>query len=292
MTDAKKKAIGPLSHSSASTLLECEQRYAYYKIDGVPQDTDYVKSDALAIGSAFHKVLEDSRHEKPESIRVALLKCVEDPEVRLPEDEILLVHAMLLKYLRLHKQMGFKILAIEIAIETKEVIGYVDAIMEDHDGKWWIVDLKAKKSLSPTEIAMLPTDPQLNLYAAHAAMIAEQLGLDMQKFGGCRWRVVTKTTAKQKRGETDAEYVARLANENIKAYDIPVPFNEEAAAERLETHLDLYKRTQKLAKSKPIKNFKSCNSFFSPCAYWSRCYGKNYSDSLDTSHLTVLGDEG
>ena len=291
MTDAKKKAIGPLSHSSASTLLECEQRYAYYKVDGFPNDPDYVKSDALAIGSAFHKVLEDSRHEKPESIRKAILACVEDPEIRLPESEVLLLHAMILKYLRLHKQMGFKVLAIEIGIETKEVIGYIDAVMEDHQGMWWIVDLKAKKSLSPTEIAMLKTDPQLNLYAAHAGMIADMLKLDVKKFGGCRWRVVTKTTAKQKTGESEADYVARLADSNVKAYDIPVPFDEAAAAERLETHLALHKRTKSLAKSKPIKNFKACNSYFSPCPYWSRCYGKTYSESLDQTHITVLGEE-
>lgn len=289
MTEPKKKAIGPLSHSSASTLLECEQKYAYYKIDGAPNDPDYVKSDALAIGSAFHKVLEDSKHEKPESIRASLLACVEDPEVRLPESEILLCHAMVLKYLRLHKQMGFKVLAVEIGIETKEVVGYIDAIMEDLQGFWWIVDLKAKKSLSPTEIAMLKNDPQLNLYAAHAGMIAEMLNLDVKKFGGCRWRVVTKTTAKQKAGETDAAYVARLADDHVKAYDIPVPFDEAAAAERLQTHLELFKRTQKLPKSKPLKNFKSCNSFFSPCQYWSRCYGKTFTEMQDATHVTVLG---
>lgn len=291
MTEAKKKTIGPLSHSSASTVLECEQKFAYYKIDGFPNDPDYVKSDALAIGSAFHKVLEDSKHEKPESIRASLLACTEDPDVRLPESEVLLCHAMVLKYLRLHKQMGFKVLAVEIGIETKEVVGYIDAIMEDLQGFWWIVDLKAKKSLSPTEVAMLKNDPQLNLYAAHAGMIADSLKLDAKKFGGCRWRVVTKTTAKQKNGEADAAYVARLADDHVKAYDIPVPFDEAAAAERLATHLELYKRTQKLAKSKPIKNFKSCNSFFSPCQYWSRCYGKTFTEMQDATHVTVLGGE-
>lgn len=274
----KKPQAQPLSHSSAETLSTCEQRYHYYKIQQAPQDPDYQKADSLSLGSAFHKVLEDSKHEKPASIRDELIKCTQDPDIQLPESDILLAHAMVLKYLRLHKQMGLKVLAVEVDIETKEVKGYVDAIMEDGDGKWWIVDMKTWKDLKPHAVVMLQKDPQAMLYASHAALIAEQLGLDLSKFGGCRWRVVTKSSAKLQSKETEAEYIMRLVEKHLSAYDIPIPFQESDASERLEAHLVMHKRTTKLLKEAPRRNYKACYNYFSPCPYWSRCYGKTYSE--------------
>lgn len=285
----EKKTPGPLSHSSASTLLECEQRYVYYKIDGAKEDSDYVKADSLGLGSAFHKVLEDSHHEKPVSISAALQALVDDPEVKLNAEDLLLCHAMVLKYLRLHKQMGLKVLAVETEIKTKWVHGFVDAIMEDADGKWWIVDLKTYKDLKPSTVAMLSRDPQLTLYAAHAFYLAEIHGLDLSKFGGCRWRVVTKSSARQKATETEADFVKRLADDHVKAYDIPVQAAMFDTQERLDLHVDLHKRTQKLVKVKPVRNYRACFNFFSPCPYWSKCYGKTYSEMLsDQEHVTVL----
>lgn len=283
---SKKNTPGPLSHSSAQTLMSCEQRYVYYKVDGFPNDPDYEKADSLALGSAFHKVLEDSRHEKPESIRAELEKCVTDPEIKLPKSDILLAHAMILKYLRLHKQMGFKVLAVETEIKTDWCHLFVDAILEDHQGFWWITDLKTYKQLP--NVAQLSRDPQLLLYAGHAAMLAEILKLDLKKFGGCRWRVVTKSTAKMQPKEDEAAFVKRLVEKHLKAYDIPVPFEPSAVEERLEIHQTLQKRSVKLAKGKPLRNYTACFNYFQPCQYWSRCYGKTYSEMQDFTHVTVL----
>lgn len=283
---SKKNTPGPLSHSSAQTLMTCEQQYAYYKIDGFPHDPDYQKADSLALGSAFHKVLEDSKHEKPASIRAELEKCIDDPDIRLPADDLLLCHGMILKYLRLHKQMGFKVLAVETEIKTEWFHGFIDAVMEDHQGFWWVVDLKTYKTLP--NVAMLTRDPQLNLYAGHAAVLAETLKLDLKKFGGVRWRVVTKSAAKMQPKEDEATFVKRLVEKHVKAYDIPVPAEVLAPEERLELHQALYKRSLKLVKTKPVKNYASCFNYFSPCRYWSRCYGKTYTEMQDFTHVTSL----
>lgn len=264
----------PLSHSSASLLLDCEERYVHYKIRKTEQDPDYVKSDALAVGSAFHWILENSRHEKPKSITADLAHCAADKDIRLPEEEFALVHAMVLRYLRLHHQEmpGFKVLEVETEIKTEMFHGFIDAILEDPEGRWHILDLKTYKTLYRPGLAALPRDAQLNLYAGHAPLLAEMHNLDMKRFGGVRWRVVLKSTAKQKASESTAEFVKRLVDKHISAFDIAVPLEKMAIDERMETHRLLWEKSKELQTRKPLKNFKSCFSFYSACPYFSRCH--------------------
>lgn len=271
----------PLSHSSATTLTGCEQRYVHYKVLRTPEDPDYEKSSALALGSAVHWILEKSRHEKPQSITHDLQICQHDPTIGLSEDDVPLAHAMVLKYLRLHQRMGLRVLAIEIKIETDWFLGYVDAIVEDQDGNWWVLDLKTFKTLQPSAVKQLPLDPQLTLYAAHHEKIADMLGLLPEKFAGVRWRVVTKTTAKQKKNEGYVDYVKRLVDEHITATDIPVPVAMLQTEERLAEHRRLWERSAALKASNgagAVKNYKECFSYFSPCPYWSRCMGAPFSE--------------
>lgn len=268
----------PLSHSSAGLLLECEQRYVHHKVLKTKPDPDYVKSDALAVGSAFHWILEKSRHEKPKSITEDLEHCVMDEDILLPEEEMPLVHAMVLKYLRLHQASGFKVLEVETELKTEMFHGFVDAIVEDPMGFWYILDLKTYKTLNPASIRALTKDPQLNLYAAHAPLLAKIHNLDEKRFGGCRWRVVTKSSAKQKASESTADYVMRLVEKHLSSYDLTVPVAKLSPAERAETHRALWEKTKELKTRPPIRNYKNCLSYFSPCPHWSQCYGKTFSE--------------
>lgn len=270
---------GPLSHSSATTLLGCEQKYVYYKVDKVPNDPDYVKGDALALGSAVHKILEKSRHEKPVSITVDLEECATDPDIMLPREDFALAHAMALKLIRLHKRMGLKVLAVEQEIQTPEFIGYIDAVMADPMGKWWIVDVKTWKSLPALE--PLYRDPQLTLYASYVSLLAESLKLNLADFAGVRWRVATKSTAQQKSGEEYGAFIQRLVDKHIRAYDIAIPFEHLDTESRLTDHRRLHDRAMKLASGEAtaLKNFGHCMNYFTPCAYFSRCHGKNFSDT-------------
>lgn len=280
--EVKQPEVGPLSHSSAKTLTACEQKYVFYKVQSAPKDPDYVKSDALAVGSAFHWILENSLHEKPKNIVESLDHCEKDVDILLPKSQRCLVHAMVLYYRRLHVKMGFKVIYVELGIKTKDTIGYIDAIMEGPDGRWWIVDLKALASFYMPTINSLFMDPQLNLYAAHASLIAKELGLDPKRFGGCRWRVVTKSKANQRELEDDVSFVKRLmASSAIKAHDIEVPIELMAPKETLARHKELYKVSKKLYKpgAKPAKNFDNCFKFNKPCEYYSRCHGHTYSEA-------------
>lgn len=274
----------PLSHSSAQTLLGCEQKYYFYKVEGAPHDPDYHKSDALAIGSAVHDILEHSRHEKPESLSKAVEKTIKDPEIQLPKEHANMVVGMVIKYCRLWKKLGLRVLEVEPAIESEEVSGFIDVIEEDQDGKWWITDVKTWKDLKPVKLAEAPSDPQLNLYAAHAPQLAEKFDLPFENFAGVRWRVVTKTSAKQRAKESARDYIKRIADKHLKAYDIAIPKHLLNPPAQLARHLELQKRAKQLKSKrgkKPSRNYGNCFSFFSPCEYWSKCHGgKCYSDQM------------
>lgn len=285
-------AAPPLSHSSASTLQGCEQRYVHYKVLRTPEDPDYEKSEALAIGSAVHWILEKSKHEKPASISTDLAICVRDPTIGLREEDVPLVHAMVLTYLRLRKRVPLRVLAVEVEIRTDWMLGYVDIVEEEEDGSWWITDVKTWKTLNDAQVKQLPKDPQLNLYAGHHEVVAELLGLLPEKFAGVRWRVVTKTSAKQKAGEDYLTYVKRLADKHLEAHDIPVPRVLLHPGERLAEHRRLWERSAVLIASGGVgatKNYKTCFDFFSPCQFWSACHGQTFSDDIPLNITTEKG---
>ncbi len=273
----------PLSHSSAQLLLGCEQRFHFYKIERVTPDPGQTKSDALAIGSAFHSILERSLHEKPASITAELARCTADPDIGLDEEDQALVHGMVLRYLRLHKKSGLRVLAVEVEIKSDDFLGYIDAVMEDSEGKWSIVDLKTWGSLTDAQMRQLPKDPQMNLYGSKMALVAEQLGLLPENFVGVRWRVAVKSTSKRKKTEDYGTYVKRLADDHLRAVDIFIAKEKLDCEGRLDIHKRLWEKSERLRAGveKPIKNFGNCYSYFRACEYFSRCHSGLFSEPAD-----------
>ena len=277
----KAKKPDPLSHSSAKTLQGCEQKYVHYKVLKTPKDVDAVEGDAFSIGKAVHYLLEVSRHETPKGIDKLLDHCESDPDIALDPEHRWLVAAMAIKMARLHRRLGFKVLETEFGIgDGEKVTGYVDAIMEDSEGHWWIIDVKTTKNLYLANVPALCQDPQLNLYAAHREQIAEKYNLDVNRFAGCRWRVVTKPQLKKKKDEADVDYTKRLI-ESAKAYDIAVPLINMDPEAALSRHLELFDLAKKLhsPKAKPKRNYGHCLSYFRPCDYWASCFGSLYSQT-------------
>ena len=267
--------FSPLSHSSANLLLSCEQKYYHHKIARTSADPDYEDGDALVVGKAFHHVLEVTNHKKPKSIRDHLEKY--EP---LPDHYYNLVHAMLIKAYRIQKLIGLEVVACEVELATEQFLGYVDAIMKEKNGNWWIVDFKTAATFNYNTANLLHRDPQMSLYAFYRHLLAEIVGLDPDKFQGTRWRVVTKSKAKQRGDESDADFVKRLVDKSIKAFDIPIPYNMEAVAERGFLHSRLVTRAKKLADgdATPIKNYGNCFAYFKPCKFFSQCHGQTFSE--------------
>lgn len=277
---SKKEVKTALSHSTAKNMLLCEEKFVNYKVRNLPYDKDYSKSTALSLGSAVHWILEHSLGDYPKDIMADLDHCETDPDIMLPPEERYLAQAMVIKLVRLNKKCGHRFVAVEPSIDNSWFTGKIDMIVEDGAGLWWIGDYKCLKSFRPeTDGPPLFRDPQLNIYASRSDEIAKLLGLDPTKFGGTRYRVCTKSSAKRQPKETEVDIVMRLVN-SIKAYDVEIPVAGMNPSFAEVLHKKLYKRSMDLRKdpTKAVKNYNSCMNFFKPCEYWSKCHGALYSE--------------
>lgn len=267
-----------LSHSSANTLRGCSRKYFHYKVAKTDVDPDYNPNlQSFAVGKAFHQVLEDNMHKKPEKIvNVIEAAC----EVNgCDEENIPMLHAMLLRYYEDHKTSGLEVVKCEYKIDDETVIGYVDVVMKGREGSWRIVDLKTYKSLYYVKPANLTRDYQLNLYASFKDTIAKDLGLDPLKFQGCTLRVVTKPSLKQRKDESYVEYVTRM-KASAKFLDIHIPSNLMSPLEVREAHEELYRETIEMRKwgKKGVCNFNNCFAYNTPCQFYSQCHDGTFSE--------------
>lgn len=276
----KKAADTRLSYSSATLLKNCSQKYYYHKVSMPGRDIDAdVNYDAFNVGKAFHWVMEENMHTDEDLDELVTAAC-STFEVETSQS---MIHAMLLRYLQCHKASGLTAVYCELGLDTKDFIGFIDVILKDEaTGDWWLGDLKTAKIVAATTFARLKKDVQLNLYASFAPWIADELGLDLKKFRGCRYRVTSKSVLKRKISESYYEHVRRTAK-NVKSYDIIIPIEEMQPNETFKEHKRLHAQTMKMreGKVKPSKNLSYCDSFFKPCEFWSQCYGKTFTEMKD-----------
>jgi hypothetical protein len=270
----------PLSYSSLTLLKNCSMKYYNYKVAQVAKDPDSEDNmEAFNVGKAFHWILEESKHTE-ENLDKLLEQAIKAFEV---EDHKSMLHAMVLRYVKLHQKSGLQLIKCELGLETDIFIGFVDAIMLDpNTNKWYIVDLKTAKILPKTTFARLKTDTQLNLYSYFKDDIALLLGLDRSNFGGARYRVVTKSSLTQKATESYHAHVIRTAK-NIKAYDIIIPASQLDPKGAFQEFKKAHTKSMKLRKGtlKPEKNLSYCDSFFRPCEYWSQCHKDTFTKCKD-----------
>jgi len=279
MSEENKVQDTRLSYSSATLLKNCSQKYFYYKVAGVARDEDAeVNYDAFNIGKAFHWVMETNNHSE-DNFHDLLDQAVKTFEV---EEARGMIHAMLLRYLQVHKKSGLEVVHCEFELTTDLFIGFIDVILKDADGNWWIGDLKTAARYSEITAAKLHNDVQLNLYASFAKEIASYFKLDPNKFRGARYRVTTKSVLKKKVTESYADHVKRTAN-NVKSYDIVIPLEKMDPKGVFAEHKKLHTRSMKMreGKLKPEKNLSQCDSFFKPCEYFSQCHGKCFTELKD-----------
>ena len=278
MSEVEKSA--PLSYSSASLLNNCEQRYWHYKVAATEKDSDFAEDyAAFDIGKTFHQVLEKNLHTR-ENLDLLLDESCKEFKT---EENKEMIRAMLNVYLDMHEASGLKCVKCETAISSPEVIGFIDAIMVEPRGGWFICDLKTAGRWMPSVLAKLPTDYQLNLYSHFADGIADLLELDPSKFKGCLYRVATKTTISQKSNESDKAFYNRLYK-TVKAFDIFVPKSSMDIEGVWGRHIEAFNRSLELREgSIPRRNYGQCESYFRPCPYWSNCHG-----DLNTKCLTKV----
>ena len=271
------ETVEPLSYSSSNELLSCQQKYVYRKVQKVDRDVD-APMDTLAmdIGSTLHKCLEDCNHDLTGFEVETLFKVMKAYQV--PSEQGPMLWAMLRKYKELHLSSDVTCVSVEEEKKDEDYIGYVDAIMKDRDGGLWITDLKTAAKISPFLTSRLPRDRQLNIYL-------HKLG--KEKFKGCKYRVVTKSTLKRRKDES-FDYYSDRVYERIKAVEYTIPIELMTPDEEGERFKDLRNIQVDLWKGKkPIRNFQNCDSYFRPCEYWSKCHGQIYSDEPKITEISI-----
>jgi hypothetical protein len=254
---------------------------------GYPIDTDASEdTEAFTIGKAFHKCLEDFKHNlKGFTFQNCSDICatfdIEDV------DTICLIFAMLGKYKQVHELTNLSVVACELEISTPLFFGVVDVVMYEPNVGFWIVDIKTAGSWTENTAITASSHTQLNIYSRYAEEIAHAVNLPNTPFAGCRLRVTTKSRLGRKTDESNAKYIERLIA-GTKSLDIIVP--KETMI--IETVAKAHEETSKsIMSAKPEDiakfpcNFGNCFSYFKPCNHYSRCHGKNYTDS---PKLTVL----
>jgi hypothetical protein len=276
---AKKKPdpLNPkkLSHSSAGVLLGCERRY-WHKLFSTPYDFDYNDDQkALRIGKGFHRVLELAKHGAV--TKDHFVQALAEENIGHPQERGLIL-AMVNSYLGLHRKSKLEVIACEIEIGDKHILGYIDAIYVDSNKNWYIGDLKTAGKLAGDLLSRLSDDPQLNLYSFYAPEVAQSLGLDLDKFIGCLYRVTTKATIKMKKDETTSEYAKRI-QPKIESYEIGIPRNDaviKATRDRMENLFERHVEIHSAKVSQTVQNYGNCFNYFRPCPYWSQCRGHTY----------------
>lgn len=267
-----------VSYSSSGLFQSCARKFYHRKIKNTPIDPDANEdTTALRVGKCFHQILEDCMHKREFYKTPILKKAFIDNDIT---DDTLkgLIMGMVKKYLILHEKQGLTVIAVEIKIGDETLIGYVDAIMVDDGGGWYIVDLKTAGRLNNSLLSRLSKDPQLNIYSFYTPQIAEMLKLDPKMFRGTRYRVTTKAQIKKNKKESLIEFVQRVFD-RVESFDIFIPVESLIPAKTHSHFMRLREKMEELSEMKEEfvpQNFGNCEAYFKPCEYWSRCYGKTF----------------
>lgn len=292
MRQVGKKPDLRLSYSSAQDLRLCEQRWFHRKVAKTPVDNDYEEGDHFMIGKAFHHILEHTLHEKPEKMSRALKECVKHEDILLKEEYFPLVTAMVLTYCKLHEKSGLSVVCVEEEIEEEDFFtGFIDAIMEDSEGNWYVVDLKTTGSFRIDYIPPLIKNTQLSLYSAYAMTAAKEYDLDPEKFSGARYRTTLKPRLKRAGKESAGQYAKRLLG-SCKSYDIHIPV-EMLDLDALDEHAIVQKRAEMLIKKKdnPRRNYSNCTAFFSSCPYFSKCHDLEFTEAIEQMEILEVSND-
>lgn len=190
-----------LSASQVTLLQTCERAYLYKYILKLPE----TKGEALYFGSAFDKVVD-----KPELI---------DQDHEGLDEREYPYRAILRKMVSSHARATEwlpKPMAIQVAIETPAVKGFVDAVRLDTDsGAWFIAERKTAGRIDETKREWLHNDIQVATYIAHVEHLARHLSLNPASFAGLTYEVTQKPQERMKKSETPDEFAERATSETV-----------------------------------------------------------------------------
>lgn len=263
------------SYSASNMANKCKRKWFLKYIMKAPFDAD-VSDDALALreGKAMHQVLEFSLRDAANYKEEYLIQATKDNE--LDTESMFRVYACLYSYYRLHAPSCLQVVGTEIEVGDENFVGYIDSIMADRNGYFWLEDTKSSGMVMETLFSRLEQDTQLNLYAYYAFQVAEKLKLPLAKFAGVRYRVVQKPRIVPRSGETFKDYAKRA---DCKAHDVEIPLAALDPEVAYRQHMALRAEMVGLTEEQACPNRQSCIDYNRPCEYWSHCHkGKTHSE--------------
>lgn len=285
-----------LSNSSMNVFNSCERKGFLQYIEKAKPDIDYVRPGYFAFGTAYHFVLEKTKHEA-NNYDISLLERACDNEcIYFPNDGAKIA-ACINSYWGLIRGSEWKPHAFEKWFQNDLARGKLDLIVVKNDGYWVISDAKTNgMALSPTKKIELINDSQMNLYGAFHDIIAKSCNLDPTKWLGCLYREVEKPRQHYKIGESFEEFYNRISEKGIPNHrEIFISRDEMNWDNSYNNFLLTLKRAREIQyaylNGKPIEtkqNFSNCKKFGTPCEYWSRCYGCLYSSNLSDDKKNIL----
>lgn len=278
-----------LSYSACCQLQSCQKQFYLQRIAKVAKDSD-VTDDATALtyGKCYHRVLELTRHSQANFTMPLFDSVIKEHFPEVVSDGFLTVtgdnkelqygvYACLQSYYELHAKRKLELVGVEVEIGTEnEMLGYVDAVLQDSYGFWWVLDLKTSGLVQEPLFARLHTDPQLNLYAAYAWQLCNKLDLDPEKFAGCRYCVVVKPRIAIKNDTIEA-YAARV---KPKIFDVEIPAFKLNPQVVMQHYKELNVVADSITTDNALRNYSACLTYNRPCDYWSHCHGNIYTNCV------------
>ncbi len=275
-----------MSNSSFNQMNSCEMRYAHRKIFGTKVDSD-IDTDKphFKIGSCFHEILEHCLHNYDDSDIDTTYACFESHNIDSDQDRGLIL-AMVRKYSELHKKSGLTVIGCEDEVGDDYTIGFIDAIMIDAAGFYYITDLKTAGRFDNNLLARLKRDSQLNLYSYFRGQVEQKYGLDPEKFAGILYRVTQKVSRVKKASESLDDYVNRLLP-LVESYSIFIPADELDPDSAYQAVRTAQVKATKFRDEglEPKRDFGKCFEYFTACDYFSKCYGFLHTEASD--HFSI-----
>lgn len=290
------------SHSSLGVFQKCHARFYFERTKTKP---DYTDTEALVVGKFAHCLLENSAHlgwEDPAQERAAFLKYYLEQGISdtswYPR-----VHLMYKEYIKMHRVSGLGVVCCELPIGEDipgGFVGYIDAIMHDNIGRWWICDLKTCGRWDTSLPPRLLMDPQLAAYQYYAPQICEKTGLDIKMFAGSLYRSMVKPSIVAKPQETGPlgdwqSYYSRVISDKVWTTEVDVKIPDAfVQAEKLQRDALTEGARNVLRDGCPAKNTRMCLDYMRPCPFYSKCYGMSWNDALNRMQVSTgktMGDK-
>lgn len=190
------------SHSRVSTFNQCPYKFKLQYLDGVGTIRDLAPDDALIVGNAMHKGIEQGIPAAAQWYREQF-NILTDLHI----NELMKLEMLLPKVRAI---IDYERSRFEYELQTNEFVGFVDLVVKRDDGKVEIFDFKYSNN-----VGKYLESEQLHIYKYYLEKLS---GISVSRMG---YIFIPKTSIRQKKSEDLYQFRRRLA-ETVEKLDVSV----------------------------------------------------------------------